>query len=496
MTATDVDVVVVGLGAAGAAAALTAADAGARVLVVEKAGQGGGSTAASGGNLRLVADRDQAILHLGQVAGPGVTVAAAEMFVDGLVELPQWLVGLGAELEAHDEFSDQALDVARSGSIYAELPGGGGFGSRVKLRRRAGVTGGEALWQLLMDQVTRRAVDVRYDATAFGLDLDADRRVRGVVVSHGDRKETIRTTGGVVLASGGFSWDPGLLEDSLGVALPSMGPPGLSTGDGIRLAQSAGAALWHMNAVTARYGFSFDPDDSAYRSTPPDQGLFLVDQDGRRYVDETGVDGHSAALVMVVRDARSGQFRRLPSFLVFDERTRLAGPLGRQSSGQHRHREWSADNAAELDKGWIVRGESLADLAERIGVPAGALEATGARFDEAAAMGDDDLGRPRELMRALMPPYYAMKLWPVLLNTQGGPRRNERSEVLDATGRPIPGLYSAGELGSIWGQLYPGAVSIAEALIGGRIAAREAVARSRSKVAEPIGDPTGQGAER
>ena len=69
-----------------------------------------------------------------------------------------------------------------------------------------------------------------------------------------------------------------------------------------------------------------------------------------------------------------------------------------------------------------------------------------------------------------------MPLWPCLLNTQGGPRRNARAEVLDVHGQPIPGLYSAGELGSMWGQLYPGAGNIGEALVTGQIAARSALA--------------------
>ena len=73
-------------------------------------------------------------------------------------------------------------------------------------------------------------------------------------------------------------------------------------------------------------------------------------------------------------------------------------------------------------------------------------------------------------------PFYAVALYPALLNTQGGPRRSARAEVLDRAGRPIAGLYAAGELGSLWGTVYQGSSNVAECLAYGRIAAREALA--------------------
>ena len=70
------------------------------------------------------------------------------------------------------------------------------------------------------------------------------------------------------------------------------------------------------------------------------------------------------------------------------------------------------------------------------------------------------------------PPFYALPQYPALLNTQGGPRRNTKAQILDAFGRPIPRLYSAGELGSMWGLIYQGAGNIGECVIFGRIAGR------------------------
>jgi succinate dehydrogenase/fumarate reductase flavoprotein subunit len=71
-------------------------------------------------------------------------------------------------------------------------------------------------------------------------------------------------------------------------------------------------------------------------------------------------------------------------------------------------------------------------------------------------------------------PFYAVEVWPCLLNTQGGPKRNGKAQVIDANGKPIKALYSAGELGSIFNTVYPGAGNISECLSFGRIAGRNA----------------------
>jgi predicted oxidoreductase len=76
------------------------------------------------------------------------------------------------------------------------------------------------------------------------------------------------------------------------------------------------------------------------------------------------------------------------------------------------------------------------------------------------------------------PPFYAAQLWPVVSNTQGGPRHDEKQRVVDAFGAPIPRLYAAGELGSVFGHLYMSGGNLAECFIGGRMAGREAAAET------------------
>ena len=119
----------------------------------------------------------------------------------------------------------------------------------------------------------------------------------------------------------------------------------------------------------------------------------------------------------------------------------------------------------------------MQELAGRIGVDSATLVDTIKKYNQACREGRDaDYGRsPATLAPLETPPYYAMPLWPGGPNTQGGPRRNGRAQVLRADGTAIPGLYSAGELGSIYGMLYPaGGGNIAECIAFGRIAGEQA----------------------
>ena len=105
------------------------------------------------------------------------------------------------------------------------------------------------------------------------------------------------------------------------------------------------------------------------------------------------------------------------------------------------------------------------------------LEETVARWNSHCQAGSDpDFGRTMMLCPIQAAPFYAVELSPSMLNTQGGPRRNTRAQVVRPDGSPIPRLYSAGELGSIYSYLYQGTGNIGECLAFGRIAGRNAAA--------------------
>ena len=143
--------------------------------------------------------------------------------------------------------------------------------------------------------------------------------------------------------------------------------------------------------------------------------------------------------------------------------------------------DWSADNLREVELGILHRAHDLEALAAGLGVAFYKLQESLKRWNVACARGeDDDYGRPGTSMMPIdAPPYYYAPVWPIVSNTQGGPVHDERQRILDAFGEPIPGLFAAGELGSVFGHLYLSGGNLAECFVGGRIAGREAAEVAR-----------------
>lgn len=158
-------------------------------------------------------------------------------------------------------------------------------------------------------------------------------------------------------------------------------------------------------------------------------------------------------------------------------RTRAAsGPVGYEHAcGIY---SWSGDNSAEIEKGWILRADTIKELAKKIKVPPGEMADTVARFNRYCRDGSDpEFQRSGGSMSSISsPPYYALELGLALVNTQGGPKRNRFSQVLDPYDKPIPRLYAAGELGSFFGFLYQEGSNYPEAWATGRIAGERAAA--------------------
>jgi succinate dehydrogenase/fumarate reductase flavoprotein subunit len=131
-----------------------------------------------------------------------------------------------------------------------------------------------------------------------------------------------------------------------------------------------------------------------------------------------------------------------------------------------------------LNKGWIATSETVTGLAETIGMSPDALGNTVQRWNKYCEEGNDfEFARnPLELVPLDTPPFYTIRLFPGGPNTQGGPRRNSKAQVMNPYGEAIPGLYAAGECGSVYGKLYPVAGgNLAECIAFGRIAAENAV---------------------
>jgi succinate dehydrogenase/fumarate reductase flavoprotein subunit len=465
MTSDRVDVLVVGFGAAGASAALAARERGASVLVVEKTAAGGGNCRHSGGFLFEV-DGPSAVDHLDALCFGKTDREVLGAFANGLHEVPGWLAGLGGRTEA--------VDPAAFGGMLPSWPHFPGAG-HVSYRQYAGggtTRPGIALWQLLRDSVAGREIPVELETSATDLVI-RDGSVEGAVLTRRGESREVLAGGGVVLASGGIEYDAELRDAFLPLPLVPVGHPG-NTGDTVRLAQRAGASLWHMSAFFGWLCFRHPEFPAAFTLDVHAPSFIYVDADGRRFADETGWEVHDKVRSWTAFLPRSRNYPHLPGYIIFDEAARLAGPLS-GIVGTPNEYVWSDDNSREVQRGWITRGDTPEELARAAGIDPDALGETLASYAAAASDGvDRQFGRSPESIVALEAPLYAIEMWPGLATASGGPRRDARARVLSVGRDPIPGLYAAGAAGSVWGHLTEHGGGLTDAIVFGRIAGAEA----------------------
>jgi len=240
-----------------------------------------------------------------------------------------------------------------------------------------------------------------------------------------------------------------------------------------------GCGVWGVVAMLVAV-FGIAPQDGAtFTISYPTPRFIYVNRHGKRFADENGFELHFQWQAVASVNPKAPGYPTLPIYGICDRETLSKGALV-GVAGTSRAYKWSADNSAEIAKGWIVEGKTLAELAKKLSMDAATLEKTVTRYNEQCAKGaDPDFHRTKETLQALgSPPYYAVELWPRMVNTMGGPRRDAAARVIATSGQPIPRLYSAGELGSLWGHLYCGGGNVGEALAVGRIAGANAAAEA------------------
>ena len=477
----EADVVVVGFGAAGMAASVTAHDLGAEVVILEKAPEGeeGGNTRVAGQGYLNTSSADQARAYLTALCGPyTVPDAMVRVWAEEMGKNNAWLTSLGGDPQEHQH--------PPVGIEFPDLPG-----SDCVHKFHDGPTYGYSYtWKLFERLVKQRPIPIMYETP--GKDLiqhDVTKEILGVRAQRGDRSIYVKARKGVVLTCGGFENNQQMIRDYLpGVPYCYTSGSPYNEGDGITMAMSVGADLWHMNnyagpsmalkAPDVRTTFSMQ---ALHYSKEMPGGMIVVGPDGRRFTDEKFKTRHGKVPV-------NGRWLPLstpcPMFMIFDHTLFASGPLydKHPSHGWTQiieRYQWSEDNMAELAKGWIMTADSIKGLAAVAGLDAGRLAATvnsWNRFCETKH--DADFGRKLMMAPIVSSPFYAIELSPSMLNTQGGPRRNERAQIVRPNGTPIARLYSAGELGSIYSYLYQGTGNIGECLAFGRLSGRNAAAET------------------
>lgn len=486
------DVVVIGYGLAGAVSAITAYDQGAEVLILEKQLEASHHTnsSMSGGVILVPSDIDGACRYMESLCSAGTDLYWTDKEVirawcEGAHQIIEWMEQLGGKMELLATMGEHR-DIPGADSIHLYwFPGMG-------LR----------MMRFINDQVKSRNIRVVYQTRAEKLITNKNREIVGVRVYQdiGDAAQTIMVNASraVILSCGGFEYDENMKLNYLNVYPSYFTGSTANTGDGIRMALGVGADLWHMNCCSAGMVAKFADYPLAFlvelggqgwlarvNQSPPDlepAGYIVVDKHGRRFLNENviGTKIHCCYYELGVFDSQRLEYPRVPSYWVFDDRRIQEGPLAllaAGASGPQQSYNWSKDNKEELNKGWIISADTIQELALKLGMEPDALRLAVQSYNVHCQNGyDPEFGREaRDLMPLTTPPFHAVQLWPGGPNTQGGPKRNEKAQVLDTRGMPIPRLYAAGELGSIFGMLYPsGGGNLAECITFGRIAGRNA----------------------
>ncbi len=466
----DADVIVIGAGIAGLAAALEAGDAGAQVLVLDANSVAGGHAVMAGG-LFLVGTPLQAakgvqdspdlafadIMKWGEDADPGWVRRYVEA---SRTEVHDWLVSLGVEfrmlLPAPGETSVPRFHFAKGAAAGVVLP----------MMRKAFA-----------------APNLRFvfNTEATGLERTPSGQWRIGVRNLRDGAPGSLVASSVVVATGGFENDIGRVKANWppGIEQPErllLGAGRFARGTGLDLGRQAGARIGRLDHQTIFVTGLPDPRDPAgsHGLLAQNPAAIFVDRDGRRFVDETASRKVHERKVL----AMPGQ----GYWLVFDStglrQLQVRGAPWLTAASLQRE---ILDNAA-----LVSRADDIATLAAAAGLPAAALGETIARFNALVAKGEDqDFGRfgpgsagavPKPLVT---PPYYAVRLYPMTRKSMGGLAIDDETRVLSETGQAMPGLFAAGEasgVAGINGRVGGSGTFLGPSVLTGRVAGRAAAA--------------------
>ena len=473
------DVVVMGMGAAGMVAAKTAADNGAKVVIVEKCeeGKAGGNTKVCGQLFAYAnGDKDAAKSYYTALAGGrDIEPEIIDAISEGVANMADILAGeFGFNKDEYMDWTGVNVGGTNMGAMSPEYPEMPGHEKMALWTTHAGASDGY-LYQGLKQNVTDRvdAIDVWYSSPAKSLIQDpVTKTVVGVTVERDGKEMNIRALNGVCICTGGFECNKEMVQHYLNVI--NYAPRGgqFNTGDGIKMAQAVGADLWHMDCYEGLFGLGSvtypveegipcDMIATLAQNAVNTGAAILVGTDGDRFVNESETVRHGHLY-------ENGIWEN-PTFpekvwYIIDETQK--GEI--EAAG--------AMPEEQLAK--LTAYDSIDALAEGIGVDKDRLTKTIKNYNSFANNGEDyKCGREAQYMRAFDgKKYYAMYMVSGLLNTQGGPKRSANAEVLDTQGNPIPHLYSAGECGGITVCMYQGGTNIAECITFGRIAGKNAAA--------------------
>jgi len=516
----EADVVVLGSGGAALTAAIAAYDFGAQdVVILEKSGMVGGTTAMSGGMLWIpnnlyqqeagIEDSDEDVVAYLDALAPGAldpdTLGAflergPEMIryfaektpvrFHAYADFPDYQPYLpGAKAEGGRSLDNEAFSFEQLGKWAARVnPTKMAYPVRGSLMEAINGTLdeatlaereahdyrglGQALIGALFKAVLDRDIPIEFEKRARKL-VKAGDRVIGVIAEDADGRDfRVRARRGVVIATGGFEWNETLVKAFL--RGPLTGPVSVpeNEGDGLVMAIEAGAQLGNMqNAFWQQSVLEFKPQ---HRAAKPNYllgsderarpGAILVNRAGKRFVNEAA-NYNAMGKALHVFDAGTHSYANLPYWLIIDQRYKGKYPT------------FTSPPGGPIPP-YMIQADTLEALAEKAGIEPQGLATTVARFNQMVRNGhDDDFNRGdnsydnfymwgdpafdppyRTLGLIDQGPFYAVKMESGALGTCGGPKTNGEAQVLDWSGNPIAGLYAAGNaMAAVLGEAYGGA---------------------------------------
>lgn len=466
------DLIVMGGGNAGMPAAIFAAKRGARVLIVEAAGQLGGTLHLSSGQMSAAGTKLQKSKGIADTP---------QIFYDDIMRISRntadpVITRLAVENSAatFDWLMDKGLDV------YPTHPETGTTHEPYSRARYAwGKSGGRSILRILNEelqpQIDAGRVKVLFNTKVTGLTKNAAGAVTGVEVADQAGKSATYQARSVLLTSGGAASNPDMFEKMDHIKDYNDDSYPYSQGEGITLGLSAGGYLWNQDTHAPLFGAILSDDDypsallQIFRPWPPSRPPFeiFVNVKGERFLQED-VASHDVYEQSLLKQPGT------LSWVVFDDAMLDAAPPIMNP------KRWDRDQYRALfnKQTFFHRADTVEELARLAGIDPDGLTATVAAYNQGQAKGVDALGRKHMPLPIAKGPFYAIKLHSWKFTTYAGLAVDGQLRVVRTDGSPVPGLYAAGEIigtGATMGRAVCGGMSVTPALTFGRLLGQKIV---------------------